>query len=91
MLTIRKKPKLIEVSRAKGCKILASLIAFKVATTKTYVFNKIKDIDPSARLKILRRLGLLARKTPQHAFSKWKVAVFGQDKNRLVRAGLVYI
>ena len=90
-MTIKKKPKLIEVSRAKVCKILASFISFKVAATKTYVFNKIKDIDPSIRIKVLRRLGLLARKTPQHRFSKWKVAVFGQDKNRLVRAGLVYM
>ena len=62
----------MQVSRASGCKILISLITFKVASIKTWAFNKIKDRDPRLKSKILFCLGLIARRAPQYALETWK-------------------
>ena len=72
LLSIPKKPQLIEVTKATSCKNLAALINFKLASNKAWAFRNVGSHDPSIREKMLRRLALIMRRTPQIAFEKWK-------------------
>jgi hypothetical protein len=54
-------------------------------------YQKLVYYDPDAYRRALRKLAVLAKRTPQKAVENWKLAVWGTDRNKILRAAIIDI
>ncbi len=64
LLGPRRRPMLIEIKKATGCKMFAAFFVGKSDALLATAYQKILYYDPNARQRALRKLAIISMRTP---------------------------